>query len=57
MVKNVGDIIIKDVTMNQSWSFTPTREGYFAASAKIDEIEQKGHKVGGDVGRVRSFTG
>ncbi|MBR0467422.1 hypothetical protein IJJ53_00690 [Candidatus Saccharibacteria bacterium] len=56
-MKNVGDIIIKDVTMNQSWSFTPTREGYFAASAKIDEIEQKGHKVGGDVGRVRSFTG
>ena len=53
----MGDIIIKDVTMGTSYSFTPTREGYFAAKAKIDEIIQKGHEVGGDIGRVRSYTG
>ena len=57
MVKNVGDIIIRDETMGQSFAYTPTTAGYFAASAKIDEITQLGHKVGGDVGRVRAFTG
>ena len=53
----MGDIIIKDLSTGQSWAFTPIREGYYAAAAKIDEITQKGHKVGGDVGRVRAFTG
>ncbi|MBO7717930.1 hypothetical protein J6S37_00325 [Candidatus Saccharibacteria bacterium] len=50
-------IIIRDETMNQSWSFTPSREGYHAAYAKIVEIQQKGHRVGGDVGRVMSYVG
>ncbi len=53
----MGDIIIRDETMGQSFAYTPTTAGYFAASAKIDEITQLGHKVGGDVGRVRAFTG
>ncbi len=53
----MGDIIIKDLTMGESYSFSPTREGYFQARAKIDEILQKGHRVGGDVGRVTSYTG
>ena len=50
----LGDIIIRDDTMGQSWCFTPTREGYFMAAAKIEEIIQKGHRVGGDVGRVKA---
>ncbi len=53
----MGDIIIKDITMGTSYCFTPTKEGYFAARAKIDEIIQQGHRVGGDVGRVTSYTG
>jgi len=56
-VKDVGDIIIKDITMGTSYRFTPTKEGYYAAKAKIDEIIQKGHRAGGDIGRVTSFTG
>ncbi len=48
-------IIIRDVTMNESYPFVPTKEGYAAAAAKIDEIIQKGHQVGGDVGRVRAY--
>ena len=53
----MGDIVIKDLTMGQSWAFTPTSAGYYAAAAKIEEITQQGHRVGGDVGRVRSYTG
>ena len=53
----MGNIIIRDESTGQSWSFVPTREGYYMAAAKIDEIVQKGHHVGGDIGRVRSFTG
>ena len=53
----MGDIIISDETMGQSFAYTPTAAGYFAAAAKIDEITQLEHKVGGDVGRVRAFTG
>ena len=53
----MGDIVIKDLTMGQSWTFTPTNAGYYAAAAKIEEIIQQGHRVGGDVGRVRSYTG
>ena len=49
-------IIIKDETMGISWSFVPTREGYFRARAKIDEIIQKGHLVGGDISRVMDYT-
>lgn len=50
-------IIIKDETMGRSWSFVTTREGYFAAYAKIQEIAGQGHKVGGDVGKVRAYCG
>ena len=50
-------IVIRDETMNESYSFVATREGYFAARAKITEIIQKGHRVGGDVGRVMAYTG
>lgn len=50
-------IIIIDVTMGQSFKFVPTREGYYAADAKIQEIEGMGHKVGGDVARVRAYVG
>ena len=57
VVNYVGNIIIRDESTGQSWSFVPTREGYYMAAAKIDEIVQKGHHVGGDIGRVRSFTG
>lgn len=51
------DIIIKDLTMGQSWRFTAVRSGYAEAYAKIQEIIQKGHAVGGDVARVRSVMG
>ena len=43
--------------MGCSWSFVATREGYYAARAKIDEILQKGHLVGGDISKVMSYTG
>lgn len=43
--------------MGISWSFVAIKEGYYAARAKIDEITQKGHRVGGDVGKVMSYTG
>ena len=48
-------IIIRDETMNVSYSFVATREGYFAADAKIQEIVGMGHRVGGDVGKVREY--
>lgn len=57
VVSNVGDIIIRDETMGQSWSFTPTKAGYAQAAARIEAITQQGHKVGGDVARVLSYTG
>ena len=50
-------IIIRDITMSTSYSFVATREGYFAAYAKIEEIIGMGHKVGGDVARVRAYCG
>jgi len=50
-------IIIKDETMGRSYSFVATREGYYAAAAKIDEIVGMGHRVGGDVAKVRAYTG
>ena len=50
-------IIIRDETMNVSYSFVATREGYFAADAKIREIIGMGHKVGGDVAKVRDYVG
>lgn len=50
-------LIIRDETMGTSFSFVDTREGFFAAYAKIQEIIQMGHKVGGDVGRVRAYCG
>jgi len=43
--------------MGESYSFVVTKEGYYAAYAKIEEIIGKGHKVGGDVAKVRSFVG
>jgi len=43
--------------MGESYLFVPTKEGYMAASAKIDEIIGMGHKVGGDIARVRGFVG
>ena len=50
-------IIIKDETMGKSWPFVETREGYFEAYAKIQEIVGQGHKVSGDVGKVRAYCG
>lgn len=50
-------IIIRDETMNQSFSFVATREGYMMADAKIQEIVGMGHKVGGDVAKVRAYVG
>ena len=49
-------IIIQDIDEGKSWSFVPTKEGYYSAYAKIIEIQQKCHRVGGDVGRVMSFV-
>lgn len=51
------DIIIKDETMGRSWSFVAVQSGYAAAYSKILEIEQLGHRVGGDVARVKSYMG
>ncbi len=50
-------LIIRDETMNQSYEFVATREGYMAADAKIQEIVGKGHRVGGDVAKVRAYVG
>lgn len=43
--------------MGTSYAFVPTKEGYYAADAKIQEIIGQGHRVGGDVARVRRFVG
>ena len=48
-------IIIRDDTMGRSWAFVATDEGYHQAYAKIQEIIQMGHKVGGDVAKVRAY--
>ena len=53
----MGELIVVDVSMGTSWAFVPTREGYYAAAAKIDEIIQQGHRVGGDIGKIKSYTG
>ncbi|MBQ9180621.1 hypothetical protein IJ135_00795 [Candidatus Saccharibacteria bacterium] len=45
------------MTLGRSYSFSPTREGYFAADAKIQEIVDMGHQVSGDVGRVQAYVG
>ena len=50
-------IIIRDETMGESFAFVTTREGYYAAYAKILQIEQSGHRVGGDVARVMNYVG
>ncbi|MBR3180348.1 hypothetical protein IKF57_02340 [Candidatus Saccharibacteria bacterium] len=50
-------IIIRDETMGQSFPFVATKEGYFAADAKIQEIVGMGHKVGGDIAKVRAYCG
>ena len=49
-------IIIIDETMGRSWSFVATREGYYQAYARIKAIEQQGHRVGGDVGKVMAYV-
>lgn len=48
-------IIIIDETMGVSYSFVATREGYAEAYAKIEEIVGLGHRVSGDVARVREY--
>lgn len=48
-------IIIRDESMNESFAFVATHNGYHQAYAKIQEIVGKGHKVGGDVARVMSY--
>lgn len=50
-------IIIQDLTMGTSYSFVATHEGYCEADAKIKEIIGMGHRVGGDVGKVRAYLG
>ncbi len=50
-------IIIEDLTMGRSYSFVATREGYFQAYAKIQEIVGMGHRIGGDVSKVYSYIG
>lgn len=50
-------IIIRDETMGESYPFLTTKEGYYAAYAKIEEIIGKGHKVGGDIAKVRAYVG
>ena len=48
-------IIIIDLSMNRSWSYVATHDGYYEANAKIDEIVGMGHAVGGHVARVRAY--
>ncbi|MDO4527021.1 MAG: hypothetical protein Q4B87_02940 [Candidatus Saccharibacteria bacterium] len=50
-------IIIIDITMGTSYSFVATREGYYQAVAKIEEITGMGHRVGGDIAKVREYVG
>ncbi len=50
-------IIIIDVTLGESYSFVATDQGYRDAYATIQSITHKGHKVGGDVGRVMNYIG
>ena len=50
-------IIIRDETMNLSYSFVPTKEGYCEALAKIRAIVGAGHVAGGDLSRVEYYFG
>ncbi len=50
-------IIIYDLTMGRCFTFVTTREGYYEADAKIQEIVGMGHRVGGDVAKVRAYVG
>lgn len=50
-------IIILDETMNKSYQFVAIRQGFLDAAAKIREIKQQGHVVGGDIGRVAGYLG
>jgi len=50
-------IIIRDETMNQSWAFVATHQGYMEAYAQIQAITGQGHRVGGDVAKVYAYVG
>lgn len=54
-MKNV--LIVIDETMKKSWKFSDSEEGFQAAAAQINAIIGQGHKVGGDVARIRAYTG
>ena len=51
-----NDIIIRDESTGEVKYYSPTKEGYEEAAAKIDEITQKGHHAGGEIGRVRDVV-
>jgi len=51
----MGDIIIRNETLNQSWRFTPNDVGYAEAYTRIQAITGLGHRVGGDVARVTEY--
>ena len=50
-------IIIIDETMGLSYSFVAIHTGYLEADAKIKEIIGMGHRVGGDIAKVRAYLG
>ena len=43
--------------MGRSYSFVATHQGYIEADAKIKEIVGMGHRVGGDIAKVRAYLG
>ena len=50
-------LIIRDITMGRSYTFSTDKAGYAQALAQIDAITAQGHQVGGDVSKVYAFFG
>ena len=49
-------IIVYDVSIGECYSFTATREGYYAAKARIQAIYQLGHECKCDrMGEVLNY--
>ncbi len=54
----MGELIVKDAATGQSYKFQPTAQGYAEADRKVQEINQKGHKViSPDLKRLSDYFG
>lgn len=47
-MKDVSELVIRDMDTGKVRVFQPTKEGYAEAQAEKEAIEQQGHRVGDD---------